>query len=333
MENRHDVSTLESKPQSFVARSETNLTSRAGVNETQPFSRRGTEAGQEPRDQSSAVMQEEQDSERNLRNDMEKVKEEPGVDNGGSELPESPVVYTPSVEQTADQGADVTISGEVEGEGDAEVVVEKEEVVCAELHADSDKQTLKNEVEEPSVVLEKSEAEQTAETHGTGRGETAAHVSQAERERRDEPETSGSATPLDRVFSVVQQAVQCIGRSLARVTHEDFRTSAQQSMQMLAAGDLSPLEQCFSNLVADCSGMSDQVFPCAAHSAPERETAGTPKPPPILMIVNTPAGPYIRVVPNGLVDEAVKQGLVREDDVQLQREFPFYQSKQSMNLA
>ncbi|EPT24630.1 hypothetical protein TGPRC2_219170 [Toxoplasma gondii TgCatPRC2] len=153
-----------------------------------------------------------------------------------------------------------------------------------------------------------------------------------ERERRNERGTNMVTDSLERAFSLIQGVFQCISRSLERVTQEDFRAAARQNIQMLASGNVTPLEQCVSSLLGECSGLSEQVFPCAA-TTPEGYDSDTPKPPPIVMIVDTPAGPYIRVVPNGLVDEAVKQGLVRDEDVQLQREFPFSQSKQSTKLA
>ncbi|KEP60048.1 UNVERIFIED_CONTAM: hypothetical protein HHA_219170 [Hammondia hammondi] len=153
-----------------------------------------------------------------------------------------------------------------------------------------------------------------------------------ERERRSERGTNIVTDSLERAFSLIKEVLQCISRSLERVTQEDFRAAARQNIQMLASGNVTPLEQCVSSLLGECSGLSEQVFPCAA-TTPEVYDSDTPKPPPIVMIVDTPAGPYIRVVPNGLVDEAVKQGLVRDEDVQLQREFPFSQSKQSTKVA
>lgn len=146
--------------------------------------------------------------------------------------------------------------------------------------------------------------------------------------------TSGAGGMVDRAVAGVREAVRCFSRSVSRVAHGDFTElqTAREGIHRIATGDfssLSPLEQCLSGLLGDCSVVTEQVFPCAGSQPPmNREDSGSPKPPPILMVVSTPAGPYIRVVPDGLVDEAVKQGLVEEEDVQLQRAFPLYESRQ-----
>ncbi|PHJ25281.1 hypothetical protein CSUI_000872 [Cystoisospora suis] len=153
-------------------------------------------------------------------------------------------------------------------------------------------------------------------------------------------ETEGAAFTVgelvDRAIASVREAVRCVSRSVTRVAYGDFTElqNAREGLHRIATGDfrsLSPLEQCLSSILGDCSAVTEQVFPCAVTQPPvDVENGGTPKPPPILMVVSTPAGPYIRIVPDSLVDEAVKQGLVGEEDVQLQREFPLYDSRQSV---
>ncbi|CBZ55707.1 conserved hypothetical protein [Neospora caninum Liverpool] len=250
-------------------------------------------------------------------------------DNGRDEVLVSKEV-TVLVVTDVDSGDRVQNSG-LEADSRHEQEEEAKHVLASETREEvqSSQQEADRRRDEQKAVAEKKQIEAAGVTEDP---QSAPQRPHDESGRSDESGTSVVMDSLERAFEAIRGVAQCVSRSLERVTQEDFRENARQNIHMLARGNVTPLEQCVSSLLGECSGLSEQVFPCAA-TTPEAEDSGTPKPPPIVMVVDTPAGPYIRVVPNCLVDEAVKQGLVQEEDVQLQREFPFYQSKQSLQLA
>lgn len=114
--------------------------------------------------------------------------------------------------------------------------------------------------------------------------------------------------------------------SVVRVAHGDFSDirRAGQSIHRVGTGDFSELagiERYLAGVFDECAAFGEKFCPCVGPETGRSSAGRTPAgPPPIMMLVDTPGGPYIRLIPDALVEESVRQGLLSAAEVEHQRQ-------------
>lgn len=144
---------------------------------------------------------------------------------------------------------------------------------------------------------------------------------ESERAREKHEDT---AAPADDLTSRVHETLNSVKGTLSR-GYQSLRSShIGEGLARVSTGDLTdiqPAEQCLCGVLNDLSELGERALPCAfGGHADIRTEAPQPPMPQIVMIVDTPGGPYIRRIPDELVGDAINMGFITEEEVHRQRE-------------
>lgn len=142
--------------------------------------------------------------------------------------------------------------------------------------------------------------------------------------RESAPERESERERAQDFTSRVSETYNNVKRSLSR-GYENLRSShLGEGLARVSTGDLGdikPAEQCLCGVLNDLTELGERALPCAfGDHADVCTEAAQPPLPRIVMIVDTPGGPYIRHIPDELVGDAIDMGFITDEEVRRQRE-------------
>ncbi|KAL8429466.1 hypothetical protein ACSSS7_006559 [Eimeria intestinalis] len=128
---------------------------------------------------------------------------------------------------------------------------------------------------------------------------------------------NGLASRVQETFSTVKQSFSRGYESLRSVNLGDGSRRAPSGV----VHELQQAEQCVCGVLNDITELGERAMPCllGEHADEETEVVHERPSPSITMIVNTPAGPYVRHIPDALLGDAVSMGFISEEEVIKQR--------------
>ena len=102
-------------------------------------------------------------------------------------------------------------------------------------------------------------------------------------------------------------------------------SNGNSSSSSSGGGVLPAAEQCVCGVLNDLTELGEKALPCVLGENSDSETeipaGAVPLPPPqITMIVNTPGGAYLRVIPQELVQDAIDMGFISQEEVNKQKQ-------------
>ncbi|KAL8425773.1 hypothetical protein Efla_004125 [Eimeria flavescens] len=138
-----------------------------------------------------------------------------------------------------------------------------------------------------------------------------------EKEEEGGAQADGLATKVSEAFSTVKQSLSRGYQSLRSVNvAESFRQAPTDVLP-----ELQEAEHCVCGVLNDLTEIGERAVPCLSGDHADEYTEAVAFPAPqIMMVVNTPAGPYLRQIPEGLVEEAISMGFISEEEVMRQRQ-------------
>ncbi|KAL8270786.1 hypothetical protein Esti_005260 [Eimeria stiedai] len=139
-----------------------------------------------------------------------------------------------------------------------------------------------------------------------------------EEEAESQSQADDLVARVQETFSTVKQSLSRGYESLRSVSFgEGFRRAPTEVVP-----ELQQPEQCICGVLNEITELGERAMPCllGEHADEETEVVPVHPSPSITMIVNTPAGPYVRRIPDALVGDAVGMGFISEEEVMKQRD-------------
>lgn len=119
-----------------------------------------------------------------------------------------------------------------------------------------------------------------------------------------------------RLSTKIQETLNAVRSTLSQ-NYENFtRTGSERSAELSV---VQQIENAVLSAFDKCTEVGESTMPCVfGRDFAEDEETTCPKP-LIRMIVDTPAGPYVRFIPDALLQDAIDMGFVSQEEVSRQR--------------
>lgn len=173
------------------------------------------------------------------------------------------------------------------------------------------------EADDPAGDTPRKAHESPTDNSDTSKEAPEKHATPEDDDQASEPPSDDFSSRMHNTFTNVKQSLSRGYESLRSVhISESFRRPATADY-----ADMHPAEQCFYGVLNDITELGERALPCVLGDSADGETeARAPPMPQIVMVVDTPGGPYIRHIPDDLVGDAINMGFITDDEVQRQRE-------------